>query len=49
MTGASFFKALGGFLTRKNKSPAKPGFSVSPLLEGGEMHSATSFYGLPTD
>lgn len=48
-TGAFFFEALGGFLTRKNKSPARPGFSVSPLLEGGEMRSAAPFYGLPTD
>jgi hypothetical protein len=28
MTGAFFFEALNGFLRRKNKSPAKPGFSV---------------------
>ncbi|MFP3555883.1 hypothetical protein SB861_35010 [Paraburkholderia sp. SIMBA_049] len=48
-TGAFFFEAFSGFLARKNKSPAGPGFSVSPLLDGGEMRSATSFYGRPTD
>jgi hypothetical protein len=36
-------------LGAQNKSPARPGFSVSPLLDGGEMRSTTSFYLRPTD